>query len=258
MWSSQPSTSALVERAAAYVRDYQEKLRFVLADEEYQQSVFDAAGRQKAARTLTGELFLAFVPGDGKWIAVHDVRTVDGVPVTDGEDLQRLLQQGEVTPVARRVADRNAKFNVGSVRRNFNEPTLPLLLLGGDRRRDVSFDRGGVFRDGDRTIATLTFRERERPTLVATERGQSLYARGDMAVDTATGTIRRTRFTLRDGDVEVELLTDYALDSRLELWVPSRFTERYDALGDRQRRELITCESRYTNYRRFDVRGRIK
>ena len=54
---------SLVDRAAAYVRDYQEQLRFVLADEEYYQSVFDPQGRQTARRTLTGELFLAFVPG---------------------------------------------------------------------------------------------------------------------------------------------------------------------------------------------------
>jgi len=198
------------------------------------------------------------VPGDGKWIAVHDVRRVDGVPVTDGEDLRKLLEAGEVTPVARRVAERNAKFNVGSVRRNFNEPTLPLLLLGAERRRGVSFDRGGVRREADRTIATLTFRERERPTLVMTERGQPVYARGEIALDAETGTIRHTRFTLRDGDVEVELLTDYVLEQRLDLWVPSRFTERYDALADRRRREQILCESTYTNYRRFDVRGRIK
>jgi hypothetical protein len=90
------------------------------------------------------------------------------------------------------------------------------------------------------------------------ERGHPLYARGALLVDTETGTIYRTRFTLRDGDVEVELQTDYVLDTRLELWVPSRFTERYDALGDRRRRELIVCEALYTNYRRFDVRGRIK
>ena len=198
------------------------------------------------------------MPGDGKWIAVHDVRRVDGVPVNDGEDLRKLLEAGEVTPVARRVAERNAKYNVGSVRRNFNEPTLPLLLLGAERRRGVSFERGGVRRDADATIGTLTFRERERPTLVMTERGQPLYARGDMSVDTATGTIHRTRFLLRDGDVEVELHTDYVLEPRLDLWVPSRFTERYDALGDRRRREQILCESTYTNYRRFDVRGRIK
>jgi hypothetical protein len=249
---------SLLDRAAAYVRDYQEKLRFVLADEEYHQAVFDPAGRETAKRTISGELFLAFVPGDGKWIAVHDVRRVDGVAVTDGEDLRKLLEAGEVTPVARRVAERNAKFNLGSVRRNFNEPTLPLLLLAPERRRDVSFERGGVSLYANRTIGTLTFRERERPTLIMNERGQPLYARGELLVDTETGTIYRTRFTLRDGDVEVELQTDYVLDTRLELWVPSRFTERYDAIGDRRRRELIVCEALYTNYRRFDVRGRIK
>jgi hypothetical protein len=256
------STRALVDRVARYVREYQTSMRFVLADEAYHQAAFDASGRQTAARLLTGEFFLAFVPGDGAWIAVHDVHAVDGTPVADRDDLRQLLRAGEVTPVARRVAERNARFNVGSVRRNFNEPTLPLLLFAGDRRDRVAFDRGGVTRTADGVLATITFRERGRPTLVMAERREGpgtvpAPAHGDIDVDADTGIVRRTRFALRDGDVEVELLTDYARDGRLDLWVPVTFRERYDALRDR-RRELIVCDARYTNYRRFEVTGRIK
>jgi hypothetical protein len=252
-----PSTRTLVDRAAAYVAGYRESLRFVLADEDYQQATFDAAGRQTASRNIQGEMFLAFVPGDGRWIAVHDVREVDGEPIPDREDLTRLLGQGEVTPVARRVAERNARFNLGSVRRNFNEPTLPLLLFAGDRRRGVAFDRGDVAREGGRVVVALRFRERDRPTLVASERSGAVFASGDLVVDAEHGTVRRTRFALRDGNVQVELRTNYAHDPRLDLWVPWLFTERYDALKD-PRRELILCEARYSNYRRFLVTGRIK
>lgn len=257
------SARALRDRVSDYIRRYQESLRFVLADERYEQSVFDARGTQTGARTMTGELFLAFIPGDARWIAVHDVRTVDGVPLDDREDLRRLLEQGEVTPVARRVADRNARFNLGIVRRNFNEPTLPLLLFTADRAATLAVDverPRGLDRAAGATappLTSLTFRERERPTLVATERGQPLFSRGRFLIDAATGAIHRTDWTLRDGDVVVELVTDYGREPRLDLLVPWRFAERYDATRDR-RRELIVCEARYTNYRRFEVRGRIK
>ena len=256
------SVKALIDLTARYVRDYQEQLRFVLADEIYQQSSFDPAGRQTGVRSLRGELFLAFVPGDGKWIAVHDVHEMDGTPIPNREDLRRLLAVGEVTSVARRVTEHNARFNLGSVRRNFNEPTLPLQLLAPDHRPRVDFSRGGVTRSAEATIATLTFRERERPTLIQAERRDGpgttpVYARGEIVVDAATGTVRRTRLTLENGRVEVELITEYTLEPRLNLWVPAVFTERYDALRDRQR-ELIVCEAQYTNYRRFEVTGRIK
>jgi hypothetical protein len=257
------SARELRDRVAAYVRGYQESLRFVLADERYEQAVFDARGSQTAARTMRGELFLAFIPGDGRWIAVHDIKVVDETVVTDTEDLRKLLEQGEVTPVARRVAERNARFNLGSVRRNFNEPTLPLLLFSADRATTlaVEIERARmVARAAGATapaLSVLTFRERERPTLVATERGQPLFSRGHLLVDPATGAVHRSQWTLQDGDVVVELVADYGREPRLDLLVPWRFSERYDATQDR-RRELIVCEARYTNYRRFEVRGRIK
>ena len=41
------------------------------------------------------------------------------------------------------------------------------------------------------------------------------------------------------------------------MWVPSVFTERYER-DSRSGRELIVCEAKYSNYRRFEVTGRIK
>ena len=247
--SPSPSTRVLVERVTAYIREYRDAMRFVLADEDYQQAVYDTRGQKTAARHMRGELFLAWVPGDARWIAVHDVQDVDGEPVRDRENLQQLLRAGEVTAVAGRVANRNAAFNVGRVRRNFNEPTLPLLLFDAERLRTISFDQPAA--------GTLRFRERESPTLVRSVRGRWVPASGEIVADVATGTVQRTRFALRDDLVDVELLTYYQREPKIDLWVPTLFLERYDAWKD-PRGEMILCQARYSNYRRFEVSGRVR
>jgi hypothetical protein len=251
------STRALVASAAKYVAGYAVQFKYLIADEVYTQRVLDDRGEQIAVRRMTGELFLAFIPADREWIAVHDVAEVDGRPVTDREDLQRLLKQGEFSRVAALVANRNAGFNIGAVRRNFNEPTLPLLLFDPKRIRGVAFDRRDVVREPEATRVTLAFTERDRPTLIRTVRGAPIFTKGEILIDAATGRVERTALELKDGDIQAQLITDYALDDNVKLWVPSVFTERYQGKVT-GRREVIECEARYSNYRRFEVTGRIK
>ena len=251
------STKSLVAASVAYVADYEGKFKFLVADETYTQQILDANGRAIGRRRMEGELFLVFIPADDTWIAVHDFATVDGRPVPNRDDLRALLQKGEVTRVAQWIADRNAAFNIGTIRRNFNEPTLPLLLLGAKRVKGVSFDRRDVVRGAEGTRVTLSFTERDRPTLVRSARGSAIYAKGEMILDAATGRVERTMMELKDGNIVARLSTDYAREDRLEMWVPSVFTERYESSA-RGHRELIVCEAKYTNYRRFEVTGRIK
>lgn len=251
------STRSLVASAARYVVDYQVQFKFLVADETYTQRVFDARGNAIAERRMTGELFLTFIPADAEWIAVHDVAEVDGRPVIDRDDLRQVLRQGEISRVAQLVANRNAAFNIGGVRRNFNEPTLPLLLFGARRVGGVSFDRRAVVRTADAARVTLAFTERERPTLIRTARGGPIFTKGEIVLDAATGRIERTSLQLKDDDIEARLTTEYAPDDKLKLWVPTVFSERYEGKIEGQR-QVILCEARYTNYRRFEVTGRIK
>ena len=244
-----PRTEEIVKRATAYVERYAAELKFVLADEEYSQRTFDGTGALARQRRMRGELYLAFLPADDVWIAVHDVSEVDGIAVTDRDELRALLRQGEVTSVARRVADRNASFNIGSVSRNFNEPTLPLLLLTSTR---VSRSRFRAVSTVAGTV-TLAFEERERPTLVRSRSGAHVFSRGVLTVDAETGRIEATAFELSDGDIRVRLETTYASNDKLGLWMPTTFTETYERPG-----ETIRCNSLYSNYRRFEVIGRIK
>ena len=250
------STKATVAAASAYVAAYHAELRFVVADEVYVQEV-TRADRPPERREMSGELFLVFLPSDAEWIAVHDIAEVDGRKVADRERLRTLLQQGEVSRVAALVANRNAAFNIGRINRNFNEPTLPLLLLGPGRVGSVSFDRRRVERTDQGARVTLAFTDRGRPTLIRNARGGQIHSTGELVVDAATGRVERTTLLVKNDDIVAALATEYAEDDRLKLWVPSVFRETYTGRVDGVK-ESIVCEARYTNYRRFEVMGRVR
>jgi len=248
------STNALAARAAAYVADYQTKFAFLVAEETYKQTVWRRDQLVKR-RTMKGELFLTFLRTDREWIAVHDVADVDGQPVPDRENLQTLLQTADVIAVGQRVANRNAAFNIGTVSRNFNEPTLALLVFEAKRIAHFKFDRRDLSAQSGVELATLAFSEHDGPTIV---RGAGpVYSSGELVIEAATGRIRRSVITFREKIVQATLTTDYGPEDRLGLWVPRTFSERYE-LTDRSLQETTTCIATYANYRRFEVTGRIK
>lgn len=265
------SERALIAAASRYVAEYEKEFAFLIAEEEYRQTRFGANGQEVESRLMRGELFLTYLPIDGEWIAVRDVADVDGQAVPDRQDLKALLlKREELRGLATRLVERNARFNIGRVRRNFNEPTIVLLLLEPKRIPRVAFDRTAVTRDGADTLVTLSYEERDDgPTLVKTPEGASIRARGEVLLEAGTGVIRRTRFEIRQPGMEVMLETTYTRDERLKMWLPAVFTERYASGGRfgskrspdprfRAVEEVVQCEARYGNYRRFDVTGRIK
>jgi hypothetical protein len=250
------STRALVAAASKYVTEYETRFKFLIADESYTQATYDRERRETGRRWMKGELFLTFIPADSAWLSVHDFTEVDGEPVEDREDLRALLQKGETVSVVRSVLSRNSRFNLGSILRNFNEPTLALLVLEPHRVQRFSFDREEVIRTEGRTSVRLSFRERERPTLVRDGENRPVYSRGEITIDAATGRVERTLIELLDDNVLARLTTTYALDEKVEMWVPVMFAERYERTS--RDREVIVCEAAYSNYRRFEVTARIK
>jgi hypothetical protein len=250
------STRGLVATARRYVADYEKTFAFIVADEWYQQVQRDRDGRMIQERVLKSEVFLTFLPADGEWIAVRDVLEVDGRPVTSRDRLRDLLAKGgQFRGVARQVIDQNARYNIGSVSRNFNEPTLPLLLFESRRAASVEFDRKHVSRDGPLTLATLSFSERDSGTIVGGPNGPA-PAKGTFVIDAATGTVRATTFEIKHADIRASLKTQYERDSKLDMWLPATFSERYERTRDA--REVIECEAKYSNYRRFETAWKIK
>ena len=265
------SERALVSKASKYVAEYEKQFAFLIADEAYRQQQFGADGQLVQTRDLKSELFLTYLPADDEWIAVRDVMEVDGTPVPNRPDLRALLsRREELRGLVGKVIAMNARYNIGRIERNFNEPTLPLLLLGAKRVGRVNFDRKEVKRDAGATLVTLAFEERDgAPTLISSRDEGPVRAKGMFLIDAATGTVRRTVFQLGKRGVDVRLETTYTRDPKLDLWLPSLLVERYEAGNKASGRrvysapawitnEVIEGEATYSNYRRFDVTWKIK
>jgi hypothetical protein len=178
------------------------------------------------------------------------VAEVDGLPVPDRESLPVLLTRRTAGSVFAALAERNARYNLGRIRRNFNEPTLALAILDRERR-GVRVERRRVTTTREATIVTLGYRERERPTLILAQ-GKPTFTQGEFDVDAATGAVLRAMLRVEDGPIDAMLETTFSRHDTLGLYVPVTFTERYE-----DGTEAIACETRYSNFRRFQTSGRL-
>jgi hypothetical protein len=252
------SAKALLQRAQKYVTTYEQQFAYLVADETYVQATGARNGTPTETRTIHGELFLTYLPADMHWMSVHDFADVDGTPVTDRENLETLLRSSPLGPIAQRLAARNARYNIGGFVRTFNEPTLALMPFEADRASTFRFSRGAIDRhDPAATLVTLRFREADEPTIIRSAVGdRPVYSSGEIVLEAETGRIRHTTIGV-SGRITATLETTFAPSENVGMWVPVRFTERY-TVGSRGQEEVTTCDSTYTNYRRFDVAVRIR
>lgn len=252
------STKAVVAAASAYVDDYSTKMQNVLADELATQRVTHSGPVQMGDqnRTTKADLFITFLPAESVWIAVRDVREVDGTVVDDPNNIRVLMER---TPLARLggvIAQKNSQFNIGNISRTFNEPTLALLVLSSKHKGRFKFDLVSST-PGASSRVTVSFKERDRPTLIVGTNGAPVYTSGEISIDAATGRVEFTRLELTSGSVTAKIETTYGEDSKLKLWVPMLMREAYKQTA-KGANESISCESTYTNYRKFETRAIIK
>jgi hypothetical protein len=89
------------------------------------------------------------------------VKRVDGRSVTDQSTaLDALIGPGidASLPRLRALADQNARYNLGHIERNFNDPTWVLRVFDPDIRPRFRFTSRGT--------DTIEYRERDTPTLI--------------------------------------------------------------------------------------------
>lgn len=263
------STRAVVAAAAAYVAEYQQQLTSVLADEIYSQEVTTDTPLQPgmpSLRHMRSEVFFMFISGNQDWMAIRDVIAVDGRAVDRRPDIRHALRTLPTRRVASTFKAHNSRFNIGRTYRNFNEPTLSLLVFDAKHRKRFSFKRTRVHAEGDTLLVTLAFKEKESPTLIGDLDSGRVFSTGEMVVEAGTGRVRNAAIEADTDAVKSRLETTYAPDERLGIWVPAVFRERYVRDGRSQGRsvdrsagrEEILCEARYSNFRRFETDVRIK
>jgi hypothetical protein len=263
---SDPDLSTVLSAAAAYVKDYQTKLTSIIAEETCTQQIVTQVPHDPNAprlRRLTGEMFFMFVP-NGEWMAIRDVIRVDGQPVPNRPVILDELQRLPVHDVADTFMKHNSRFNLGRTFRNFNEPTLVLHVLTDAHRPRFSFERKRVDRRGNAPLVTVAFAEAPGPTSLIRDLARGAVASaGELTIEAGSGRIHRGMLTAKVGPVSLQLITEFALDTRLEIWVPVRFRERYElgtppsSLESYLEYEDAIGEAKYTNFRRFQTGSRI-
>lgn len=237
-----------------YLERYEARLANVVAEETYRQWVEPGPATPGATRTRTLRSdFALTATGRNRWVGYRDTFEVDGAPVRDREArLQRLLSTGAVAQAAR-VAEQNARFNLGDdlISRNVNVPTLAVELMGPRFRDRFRVRRTGTEVLDGRPGWLFEFRERERPTIVRTPEGRDRISRIVALVDLQTGELRRTVLTW--DDVEGSVGVFYGEAASLPVAVPIRMTERYVTRTG----AVVAGEATYANYRQFTTSARI-
>lgn len=252
-------------KATAYVVNFQRTFTEVVWHERYEQEDrvwrrFGASGARTAVvagrRTLESELFFAWLPQDATWISVRDVLTVDGQsrPIAERR-LPRLQAQASVSlPELRDLARENGRFNLGTIVRTFNEPTLALLFLSDRYRARVSFVRQARRTEAGRSIVRMGFEERGSPTVI--RNGQrDIPARGTLDIDESTGQVWATTVEVSDpaSGLTGRMSVDYQPHVAFDVLVPREMKESYRA----PLQEEVSASATYSDFRRFQTRSRL-
>ena len=262
----------IAERAADYVAEYQRELTAIVADEEYVQDVrsqIPAVPGAARSRSTTGEVFFIFTARPRGWMAIRDVQTVDGEAARERTDVRQILLTLPVTQVGEQMRSYNARYNIGRITRNINEPTLALLSLDQDHRSRFRFATKKREDIDGHALIWLAFQERETPTLIRSVEGRPVFMKGELLVEMANGRIWQSRLTATVQGITVELATQYRFEERLGLMLPILFRELYEqgkpaaqarmqTPGSSPPHEQIACEAKYSNFRRFEVFSRIR
>lgn len=265
----EPDLETVLRRAGDYVRDYHDRLSAIVAEERYVQrtgpdpsigSWLPDRGWEERERVLKSDfMLLRGYAGEDSWIGVREVFEIDGESAEGERGHLRALLTDTQTPVSirlRALADQQARYNLGSLYRTINVPTMALQFLRPDRQPRVRYRRSGSAVLHGTQVWTVTFEERERPTLIRTPEGKDVRSTGVFWIDPRDGAVLRTE--LRAGENRERrfrsiILVSYRRHDRFDMLLPDDMNELYAAGATR-----IEGHATYGNFRRFETDTRIQ
>jgi hypothetical protein len=256
---------ALLQRAGAYVAEYERSFGDLLTEETYTQhlkSAFtggSAAWRPGRKRTTRADLVFVRLSGEIPWASYRDVFEVDGRKLGDREDrLAKLFMspRSDAHEQARRLLEASAGYNIGP-RRTVNLPTLPLLFLLAHNQARFAFALGPRRNIASTEVVELVFRETARPTFVTGPLQADLPATGRFWVNAGRGTVVRSEVDFDFGpQTDAHVSTDYRPEPTLAMWVPAEMKERFADVWSAKVRTFphpFEGVARYGKFRRFTV-----
>lgn len=245
----------VVARLDGYLQRYEEQLANVVAEEAYRQWVEDgpATRRSTTSRMLRSDFALTLTSEPRRWVGYRDTFEVDGAAVRDRDErLQRLLSSGAVGQAAR-IAQQNARFNLGEslLERNINIPTFALEMMNPRLRDRFRVRQTGADAVDGRQRWFIEFRERQRPTIVRTPERRDQPSRVVALVDIQTGEVLQTVLTWERVNGSIAVYYGHVPD--IPVPVPIRMAEQFVT----QSGARVGGEATYTNFRQFQTSARI-
>jgi len=190
------------------------------------------------------------------WFAYRDIREVNGNELAGRENrVMKLLlnPSADALDQMRRLADESARYNIGSVRRTFNLPTLALLFLHPDDQHRLTFTKADETEIEGLDLWVVRYRETERPTMIHNERGDDVPTTGRYWIEADTGRVVQTELEVTDlhYDVRGVVVVAYRPAEELAIWMPVEMRERYD--HPFRIDNYTDCLAVYSNFRQFKV-----
>ncbi|HUE88164.1 MAG TPA: hypothetical protein VMO26_18985 [Vicinamibacterales bacterium] len=265
-----PALGVLLERATAYVSEYEHAFSLLVSEEYYVQEIRRPlnpganlsranpgggmqGGDVRSRRVLRSDYLLVQLGAGSGWMPFRDVFELDTGKVRDRED--RLAQlflsnEAERFELADRIMAESTRHNLGNVTRTINIPTLAMMFVHPRVRDRFTFAAGGEELVGGRTVHRVHYRETAKPTLIKTTRGRDLMLEGQLWIDAETGAVVKTALTAADPAVRATVTVTFRRDEALAIWVPEQMDEYYKAYNAL---DEIFATATYSNVRRFQV-----
>ena len=268
-----PAIDDVLQRLGRYVAGYGQQASIIIGVEHYEQRLLSPTGSEVSRRQSTAEFALVKTGDAMGWAGFRDVIEVDGRRIGNRQNrLQTLFRSGSPDAgEARRIADESARFNLGPVRRNFNEPTAALFFLTPSLQSRFAFTRKGESSVNGVNVWEVEFKEKSRPTLIRTTGGGDVPSQGTIWVVPSDGTVVRTRLTISgSGRSGSSIDVTYARDERLGLWLPETMKERheadiveagrsaYGATIALARTTVVVGTAIYSDFKRFETSATVK
>ena len=254
-----PPITDLLSAAARYVAEYERVFSAVVSEEHYSQLLRRAGGIVSASR-LTKSDVLVINGGVYGWMGFRDVFQVDGRAIRDHEDrLLKLVTQpaSDSLEQAKRMADESARFNLGSIVRTINMPTLALTFLRKDMQDRSTFTLAGTKRIDGHSTVEMRFTERAMPRIIASS--DAAPAAGRFWLEPESGRVIRSELTVDSANARATITVTYGERPKLPVWVPTSMDEAYVWPSKMTAGNVnigsgsIECHASYSNFRSYSV-----
>ena len=257
-----PNLARLLLRSASYVRDFRRSFSEVVSTERYQQTVRRTEGRTNQMRHIESEMFFAAVGEGATSMTIRNVTRVDGRRVPDSHDrVMRALSSSRTdrTESLRALAVEGARFNIGSVGRTFNDPTLALMFFAQAMQPRFQFVTDGSERIDGVLTYRIRFSETVRPSVIRDERAGLDTVVSGIAHLAEDGRIVRTDMSVAIGTrTTARIRVRYQRDVNVEMLVPVSMDEDYrNDDGPGRGVSLVSSTATYSDYQRFQTSARI-